>query len=186
MSRRVVVPVRQNPSYGSGLGDESDDFHLGSAPTGQRVDVVDFINKLRPSFAHRAFRGGRFCLPFPFCLVLLGVASMRHGGANAVGVGPIKMNQVLVGLGDVDEHAGEKFERVERLAVVDLLSGFGLINEEAGFGMKAKAGQVHGRSVQVASESMEPFGVVGIDRRVIVNLKSKVIPTMPPEYKRSK
>ena len=38
--------------------------------------------------------------------------------------------------------------------------------------MIAKAGQVHGRSVQVAGESMEPFGVAGVDRRVIVNLKS--------------
>ena len=59
-------------------------------------------------------------------------------------------------------------------------------SEEAGFGMIAKAGQVHWRSVQVASESMEAFGVVGIDRRVIVNAETKVIPTMPPEYKRSK
>ena len=67
---------------------------------------------------------------------------------------------MLVGLGDVDEHAGEKLQRIDRLAVVDLLSGFWLINEEAGFGMKAKAGQVHGGSVQVASESMETFGVV--------------------------
>ncbi len=83
-----------------------------------------------------------------------------------------RMHEMRVGLGDVDEHAGEKFERVERLAVVDLLSGFGLINEEAGFSVKAKAGQVHGRSVQVASESMEPFGVVGIDRRVIMNVET--------------
>ena len=108
MSRRVVVPVRQNPSYGCGLGDESHDFHLGSAPTSQRVDVVDFENKLRPSFARRAFCGGRFCLPSPFCLVLLGVASMRHGRARAVCIGAIEMHEVLVGLGDVDEHAGEK------------------------------------------------------------------------------
>ena len=106
LSRRVVVPFRQNPSYGCGLGDESHDFHLGSAPTDQRVDVVDFVNKLRPSLAHRAFRGGRFCLPFPLCLVLLGVATMRHGRANAVSVGPIEMHEMLVGLGDVDEHAG--------------------------------------------------------------------------------
>ena len=75
MSRRVVVPVRQNATDGCGLGDESHDFHLGSASTGQRVDVVDFVNKLRPSFAHRAFRRGRFS--FPFSLVLLGVATMR-------------------------------------------------------------------------------------------------------------
>jgi hypothetical protein len=49
LSRRVVVPVRQNATDGCGLGDESHDFHLGSASTGQRVDVVDFVNKLRPS-----------------------------------------------------------------------------------------------------------------------------------------
>ncbi len=30
------------------------------------------------------------------------------GGAHAVGVGPIEMNQMFVGLWDVDEHAGEK------------------------------------------------------------------------------
>ncbi len=47
--------------------------------------------------------------------------------------------------------------------------------------MIAKAGQVHWRSVQVASESMEPFGVAGINRGVIVNVETKVIPTMPPE-----
>ncbi len=78
---------------------------------------------------------------------------MRHRGARAVGVGAIKMNQVLVGLGDVDEHAGYKLKRVDGLAVADILPGFGLINEEAGFGMIAKAGQVHGRSEQVTSES---------------------------------
>ena len=174
MSGGVVVPLRENPADGGGLGDESDDFHLGSASAGQRVDVIDFVDELRPSFAHRAFRRGR--LPFPFSLVLLGVATMRHGGANAVGIGPIEMHEMLVGLRDVDEHSGEKLERVDGLAVADIMSGFGLINEEAGFGMIAKAGQVHGRSVQVASEAMEPFGVVGIDRRVIVNLKSRMSP----------
>ena len=44
LSRRVVVPVRQNPTDGGGLGDESDDFHLGSTPAGQRIDVIDFVN----------------------------------------------------------------------------------------------------------------------------------------------
>jgi len=41
-------------------------------------------------------------------LVSLGVATMGHRGANAVGIGPIEMDEMLVGLGDVDEHAGEK------------------------------------------------------------------------------
>ena len=106
MSRGVVVPVRQNPTDGGGLSDESDDFHLGAASAGQRVDVIDFVDELRPSFAHRAFRRGR--LPLPFSLVLLGVATMRHGGARTVGIGPIEMHEMLVGLGDVDEHAGKK------------------------------------------------------------------------------
>ncbi len=44
LSRRVVVPVCQNPTDGGGLSDESDDFHLGSASAGQRVDVIDFVN----------------------------------------------------------------------------------------------------------------------------------------------
>ena len=62
------------------------------------------------------------------------------------------MHEMLVGLRDVDEHAGKKLKRVDRLAVADIMSGFGLINEEAGFGMIAKAGQVHWRPVQVASK----------------------------------
>jgi len=43
-------------------------------------------------------------------------------------------------------------------------------------GMIAKAGQVHGCSMQVASESMEPFGVVGIDGCVIVNIETRMSP----------
>ncbi len=62
LSRGVVLPVRQNPTDGGGLSDESDDFHLGAASAGQRVDVIDFVDELRPSFAHRAFRRGRFSL----------------------------------------------------------------------------------------------------------------------------
>ncbi len=42
--------------------------------------------------------------------------------------------------------------------------------------MIAKAGQVHWRSVQVTSESMESFGVVGIDRRVIMNVETRMSP----------
>ncbi len=42
--------------------------------------------------------------------------------------------------------------------------------------MKAKAGQVQGRAVQVASESMVPLCVVGIDRRVIMNVETGMAP----------
>ncbi len=106
LSRGVVVLVRENPTYGGGLSDESDDFHLCAASAGQRVDVIDFVDELRPSFAHRAFRRAR--LAFSFSLVLHGVATMRHGGARAVCIGPIEMHEMLVGLGDVNEHAGYK------------------------------------------------------------------------------
>ncbi len=40
LSRGVVVPVRQNPTDGGGLGDEGDDFHLCATLAGQRVDVI--------------------------------------------------------------------------------------------------------------------------------------------------
>ena len=82
------------------------------------------------------------------------------------------MNQMLVGLWDVDEHSGEKLERVDRLAVVAIVSGFGLINEEPRFRMITKSGQVDWRTVQVASEAMESFGVAGINRGVIMNGES--------------
>ncbi len=82
------------------------------------------------------------------------------------------MDEMLVGLRDVDEHSGEKFERVDRLGVADIVSGLGLINKDAGFRMIAKSGQVHGGAVQVASEAMEPFSVAGIDGGVIVNAET--------------
>ncbi len=52
------------------------------------------------------------------------------------------------------------------------MSGFGLIDEEAGFRIITKSRQIDWGALQVASEAMESFGVAGIDRRVIVNLKS--------------
>ncbi len=51
-------------------------FIMGTASTGQRVDVVDFVNELRPSFAQRAFLGSRFSRSRLF-FVLLSVAAMR-------------------------------------------------------------------------------------------------------------
>ena len=82
------------------------------------------------------------------------------------------MNPMLVGLWDVDEHSGEKLERVDRLAVVDIVAGFGLINEETRWRMITKSGQVDWRAVQVAGEAMKPFGIAGIDRSVIVNAET--------------
>ncbi len=60
------------------------------------------------------------------------------------------MNQMLVGLWDVDEHPGEKLERplrVVRLAVVDIVAGFGLINEETRLRMTGQEEDFSGRRV---------------------------------------
>ena len=63
------------------------------------------------------------------------------------------MNQMLVGLWDVDEHSGEKLERVDRPAVIDIVAGFGLINEETRLRVITKSGEVDWRAVQVAGEA---------------------------------
>ena len=63
------------------------------------------------------------------------------------------MNQMFLGLWNVYEHPRDKLEWVDRLAVVGIVSGFGLIDEEAGFRMITKSGQIHWRALQVASES---------------------------------
>ncbi len=82
------------------------------------------------------------------------------------------MNQVFFGLWNVYEHARDKLKRVDRLAVVNIVSGFGLINEEPRFRMITKSRQIHWRALQVASEAMESFGVAGINRGVIVNAET--------------
>ena len=97
---------------------------------------------------------------------------MRSRRTNAVGIGAVKMNQVFFGLWNVYEHARDKIERVDRLAVVGIVSGFGLIDEEAGFRMITKSRQIDWGALQVASEAMESFGVAGINRGVIVNAET--------------
>ena len=82
------------------------------------------------------------------------------------------MNQMLLGLWDVDEHARDKLRWVDRLVVVDIVSGFGFMNEEPRFRVVAKSRQIHWRALQVAGESMESFGVAGINRGVIVNAET--------------
>ncbi len=60
------------------------------------------------------------------------------------------MNQMFLGLWNVDEHTRDKLKWVDRLAVVDIVAGFGLINEETRLRM---TGQVDWRAVQVAGEA---------------------------------
>ena len=80
------------------------------------------------------------------------------------------MNQMLFRLRYVDEHARDKLKWVDRLAVVDIVAGLGLINKEPRFRMITKSRQIHWRALQVVSEAMEPFSVAGIDGGVIVNV----------------
>ena len=63
------------------------------------------------------------------------------------------MNQMLFRLRYVDEHARDKLKWVDRLAVVDIVAGLGLINKEPRFRMITKSRQIHWRALQVASEA---------------------------------
>jgi hypothetical protein len=49
--------------------------------------------------------------------------------SDAIGVGAEEMNQVLVGLGHVDEDSGDKLEGVGEGVIVELVSGLGLVDE---------------------------------------------------------
>jgi len=51
-----------------------------------------------------------------------------------VGVDTVEMEPMSVGFGDMDEHAGQKIERVEQGLVVQFMSCFGLVDEELGQG----------------------------------------------------
>ena len=69
LSRGVVVVVRENPTYGGGLSDESDDFHLGPASAGQRVDVIrdgfilHLLQRVRSKSGYLPFDAVSYCGP---------------------------------------------------------------------------------------------------------------------------
>jgi len=86
------------------------------------------------------------------------------------------MDQVLFGLGDVDEHASQKLEGVDEGLVIDLLSCFGLVEEELGVSVIAKAGEVHRGPHEVARELVETLGVAGIDGGAVVNAETGIPP----------
>jgi hypothetical protein len=86
------------------------------------------------------------------------------------------MDQVLVGLGDMDEDAGEKLERVDESLVVGLLSCFGLVEEELGVLVIANAREVHRGPHEIACELVETRGVGGIDGGSVVNAKTRIPP----------
>jgi hypothetical protein len=55
------------------------------------------------------------------------------------------MDQVFVGLVDVDNHAGQKLKRVSDGLIVGLLRSLRLVEQELGVRLVAKAGEVHRR-----------------------------------------
>lgn len=171
-SEFLMIEVIQDFLDDGGLGDEREDFHgAATLATGQGVDLEDSVEELGPALAQSA-PGRR------------GVGGLLERsrrlravvGAYTIGVGAIEMNQMLVGLWDVDEHAGEKLEGVGQGLIVELVPGFGLVEDELGIGMIAKPGEVEGRAHQIARELVEPFGIGGADRGAIVDGKTRVSP----------
>ena len=188
----VALDMLENLSDDGGLDDEGQELHRGIASgTGQRIDLVDTVDELSPLLAQSG-PGRRSVCGWLWWSLPLGAV----GGANPIGVGAVEMDQVFVGLGDVNEHTGEessaygrlrrnqmlrgffegrptaKLERVETGLTVDVVSGFGLVEEELGVRMVAKSGEVHGRAHQIAGKLVEPVGVGGIDGGAIVDGKT--------------
>jgi hypothetical protein len=65
------------------------------------------------------------------------------------------MDQVLFGLGDVDEDAGEKLERVDEGLIVDLLSCLGLIEEHTLDKRAREAGRLREATASLAGPKSE-------------------------------
>ena len=107
---------------------------------------------------------------------LIGCVAEREGGADAVGVGAIEMDEVLVGLRDVDEHAREELEWVEKGIVVDVVPGSVFIHEQAGGLVESQPRQVDGSAHEIAGELVHAFGVGGIDSGVIVHAEAGMSP----------
>jgi hypothetical protein len=163
--------VDEDFSDDRGLVDESQELHRGIASgTGERVDLVNTVNELGPPLGKSA--PGRCVLGFVGCRGRL----FSVGGSNAIGVSAIEMDQVLVGLWDMDEHPGQKLERVESGVFIDVVPGFGLVEDELGVRVIAKSREVDGRAHQIARQLVEPFDVGGIDGGAIVDAEAR----MPP------
>ena len=154
----------------AGVGDEREDFHVGAAlVAGQRVDVVDAVDELGPSFVGGASRRSRI-------VFVVGTNLLSVVLPDAIGVGAVEMNQVLVGLGDVCEDAGQKLERVGQRFVIELVSGLGLIDEQSGVWVESQPREVDRRPHEVAGELVQTLRVSGVDGGSIVDAKPGMSP----------
>jgi hypothetical protein len=99
------------------------------------------------------------------------------GSPNPVGVGTVEADEVPVGLGDVNEDAGQKLEGVdERIVVVDGLPALGLIEQKLGVRMIPETREVDRRPHEVAGELVEALGIAGIDGGAVMNSETRVSP----------
>jgi len=109
-----------------GVEDQGENFHPGPAPGAiQRVDLVDTVDKLGPPFAQRT--AGCRLVGFTVCPGPGGVIRPKDR-TNPVGVNAVETDQVFLGLGDVDEDAGQELERVDEGFIVDFLASLGLVD----------------------------------------------------------
>jgi hypothetical protein len=81
---------------------------------------------------------------------------------------------MLVRLGDVDEHAGDKLERVEELGFS--IFGSGLIEDEFAFCVVVKSLKRDGASNDVSAEGFESLGIGGIEVEIIIDAKAALAP----------
>ena len=96
----------EDPSSDFVVGDESGNFHVGTASVAdQRVDFVDSVNELSPSFVRGTSngRGSRF----DFALLFAG-NGLSVDSPHTIGVGTIKMDEMLVGLWDMNENSSQE------------------------------------------------------------------------------
>ena len=75
------------------------------------------------------------------------------------GILAIIQDRMLVGLGDVDEHAGEEVERIEELGFC--VFGSGLIEDEFALGIVVKSLKRDGASNDVSAEGFAGLGIGG-------------------------
>ena len=136
----------------AGLGDERNDAHFSAAVfANQRVGFEHTADPVGPSSAKGFTLGG-------VELAVVSCGSILSGMfCSSSGVVPVVQDRVLVGLGNVDEHTGEEFERVEELGLG--VFGFGLIEDIVALFVVVESLEGDGAPNDIATESFESLGI---------------------------